>query len=232
MTRPVAQKRIMASEDTNGDLARRHAPMQTRSRLKVEALLAATERVLVRDGPAPLTTPAIAQEAGVSVGALYHFFPNKEALVLALYEGRLEQVRGIVEEPIDRTGDWRADVARWLRRIKQRETEVGYSLALNTAMDHFPALAAVNRRHAELQTATIARQIRALGSGWPDAALFDLALHAYCLNSAAWRVWAFAGEPLPQAVDRLVLSLVAILEPAFDGEPPAGPLAAPGGQER
>lgn len=215
----------MADGEKIDGLARRNAPMQARSRAKVEALLEATQRVLVRDGPAGLTTPAIAAEAGVSVGALYHFFPNKEALVLALYETRLEQVRGLVEEPIDRTGDWRVDVERWLRRIRQRETEIGYSLALNTAMDHFPALAAVGRRHAELQTAAIARQIRALGSGWPDDALFDLALHAYCLNSAAWRVWAFAGEALPQAVDRLILSVVAILEPAFDGSPPPDALA-------
>jgi len=50
----------------------------------VEDLLDATARVLVRDGWDKASTNRIAKTAGVSVGSLYQYFPNKEALVLAL----------------------------------------------------------------------------------------------------------------------------------------------------
>ncbi len=213
-----------------GTLTQRKAPVQARGRQSIDDLLSATQRVLVRDGPSGLTTPAIAREAGVSVGALYHFFPNKESLILALYEAKLGEIRAIVETPIVATGDWRVDIGGWLRAIKAKEAEIGYGLALNEAMDHFPSLEDVTRRHQSAQAAGIAQQFKALGSPWPDDALFDLALYAYFLNSAAWLYWAYAGEELPQAVDRLVATATALVAPAFEGgAPPSRKLAKPAG---
>jgi AcrR family transcriptional regulator len=62
----------------------RRSPRQRRSQDTVEVLMAATEKVLTRDGFARATTNRIAEAAGVSIGTLYHFFPTKEALVEAL----------------------------------------------------------------------------------------------------------------------------------------------------
>jgi AcrR family transcriptional regulator len=62
----------------------RKSASQERSRATVEALLDATARVLVRDGYDRASTNRIAAKAGVSVGSLYQYFPNKEALVAAL----------------------------------------------------------------------------------------------------------------------------------------------------
>jgi AcrR family transcriptional regulator len=50
----------------------------------VEALLEATARILVREGYDRASTNRIATLAGVSVGSLYQYFPNKESLVTAL----------------------------------------------------------------------------------------------------------------------------------------------------
>ena len=44
-------------------------------------LIAATERVLTKEGYAAATTNRIAEVAGVSIGTLYHYFPTKEALI-------------------------------------------------------------------------------------------------------------------------------------------------------
>lgn len=52
----------------------------------VEAILDATIRVLVERGYEGATTIAIAARAGVSVGSLYQYFPNKESVVAALIE--------------------------------------------------------------------------------------------------------------------------------------------------
>ncbi|MEW5683935.1 MAG: TetR/AcrR family transcriptional regulator [Pseudomonadota bacterium] len=64
----------------------RKSASQDRSRATVEALVEATARILVRDGFDKASTNRIGHEAGVSVGSLYQYFPNKEALVVAVIE--------------------------------------------------------------------------------------------------------------------------------------------------
>ena len=68
----------------------RKRPRQHRSKVTVDAILAATARVLVKHGFDGLTTNAVAEVAGVSIGSLYQYFPNKEALVAALIERYVE----------------------------------------------------------------------------------------------------------------------------------------------
>jgi len=62
----------------------RKSASQKRSKATVETLLDATARVLTREGYDRASTNRIAATAGVSVGSLYQYFPNKEALVAAL----------------------------------------------------------------------------------------------------------------------------------------------------
>ncbi|MFC4453661.1 TetR/AcrR family transcriptional regulator [Deinococcus sonorensis] len=62
----------------------RKRPQQARSRRMVERLLAAAAEVFVREGFTAATTNRIAEAAGVSVGSLYQFFPNKHALLAEL----------------------------------------------------------------------------------------------------------------------------------------------------
>jgi AcrR family transcriptional regulator len=62
------------------------APVQKRGQLRVEAILDAAEAVIGEVGVEAATTNAIAERAGSSVGSLYHFFPNKSAILHALAE--------------------------------------------------------------------------------------------------------------------------------------------------
>lgn len=64
----------------------RKRPRQARSKETVEALLEATARVLVKHGYDGLSTNRVAEQAGVSIGSLYQYFPSKEALVAELLE--------------------------------------------------------------------------------------------------------------------------------------------------
>ncbi|HZT04912.1 MAG TPA: TetR/AcrR family transcriptional regulator [Steroidobacteraceae bacterium] len=59
---------------------------QARSRATVDALIEATARILVRESFDRASTNRIAQEAGVSIGSLYQYFPSKEALVAAVMD--------------------------------------------------------------------------------------------------------------------------------------------------
>jgi len=73
----------------------RKRPRQSRSRATVDTMLEATARVLVKRGFDGLTTNLVAQTAGVSVGTLYQYFPNKAALVGALIEKHVEDMSAL-----------------------------------------------------------------------------------------------------------------------------------------
>lgn len=62
---------------------RRRQPVQERSRATVDAIVEGAARVFHREGWGA-TTNRIAEEAGVSVGSLYEYFPNKQALLVEL----------------------------------------------------------------------------------------------------------------------------------------------------
>lgn len=62
----------------------RKQPRQARSTQLVAAILEAAVRVLVRDGAHRFTTARVAETAGISVGSLYQYFPNKEAILFRL----------------------------------------------------------------------------------------------------------------------------------------------------
>lgn len=56
-------------------------PLQRRSRDTVDVIVRATAQILSREGPGRITTNRVAETAGVSIGSLYQYFPDKEALV-------------------------------------------------------------------------------------------------------------------------------------------------------
>lgn len=70
----------------------RKTPVQSRSSATVEAILEATIQVLTTAGAERLTTTLIAARAGVSVGTLYQYFPNKQSVLHAVLEKHLTKV--------------------------------------------------------------------------------------------------------------------------------------------
>ncbi|HEY0701284.1 MAG TPA: TetR/AcrR family transcriptional regulator [Candidatus Acidoferrales bacterium] len=75
----------------------RKRPVQARSTASVRAILEATIQVLLRVGKERLTTTRVAERAGVSVGTLYQYFPNKSALLRAVLQRHLDDVTSAVE---------------------------------------------------------------------------------------------------------------------------------------
>lgn len=89
----------------NTQLSPRKAPRQSRSQATVTAILDATARILVERGLAAASTNAIAERAGVSVGSLYQYFPNKEALVSALHARHGEQMVAVIQRALTKAMD-------------------------------------------------------------------------------------------------------------------------------
>jgi AcrR family transcriptional regulator len=95
----------------------RKQPIQARSRQTVAAILQATAQVLMTNGYDGTTTNLVAEKAGVSIGSLYEYFPNKESLVAALASVHVAElmarVDAVLSMPIDET--LRAVVAALIR---------------------------------------------------------------------------------------------------------------------
>ena len=82
---------------TGAPLEPRKTPVQARSAASVDAILEATIQVLLQVGTEQLTTSKAALRAGVSVGTLYQYFPNKSALLKAALKRHLEKITDAVE---------------------------------------------------------------------------------------------------------------------------------------
>lgn len=84
----------------------RKPPVQARAGATIEAIHEAAIQVLLADGLARLTTTRVAERAGVSVGTLYQYFPNKHALLFAILLRHFEAMAEALEG-IDTAGDRR-----------------------------------------------------------------------------------------------------------------------------
>jgi AcrR family transcriptional regulator len=84
----------------------------------VDALLAATARVLVKEGYDRASTNKIADAAGVSIGSLYQYFPTKEALVAAVIRRHMGEMMDVLRSSLVRVAAMPlADAARELVRV-------------------------------------------------------------------------------------------------------------------
>ncbi|MCT4715030.1 TetR/AcrR family transcriptional regulator [Enterobacteriaceae bacterium H18W14] len=75
----------------------RKTPVQARSAATVAALHTATIQVLTREGLSRCTTTRVASRAGISVGSLYQYYPNRDVLLVAVLEQHLNEVASAVE---------------------------------------------------------------------------------------------------------------------------------------
>ena len=83
----------------------RKLPKQERSQATVSAILIATTRILTEEGYDKFNTNRVAELAGVSVGSLYQYFPNKEALLYALGEHHANEMAQLAQHHLEGLGD-------------------------------------------------------------------------------------------------------------------------------
>jgi AcrR family transcriptional regulator len=74
----------------------RREPKQQRSKHSVNTMLDAVTVVLKRYGPDGVTTNRISAVAGFSIGSLYQYFPDKQAIYRALHERHVDEVRAAI----------------------------------------------------------------------------------------------------------------------------------------
>lgn len=84
----------------------RKSPTQARAAQTVDAIVEAAIQILQSDGEERLTTNRIAERAGVSIGSLYQYFADKEAIVEAIAERERDKVVGAILKSL---GDMKED---------------------------------------------------------------------------------------------------------------------------
>ncbi|NUF16896.1 TetR/AcrR family transcriptional regulator, partial [Acinetobacter lactucae] len=76
----------------------RKSPVQARSTATIEVLHEATIQVLLKEGIVKCNTTRIAERAGVSVGSIYQYYPNRDSLLAAVLQRHLDSVAEKIEE--------------------------------------------------------------------------------------------------------------------------------------
>jgi len=76
----------------------RRQPRQRRAKETVEAVLDAVVRVLKKHGVDGVTTNRIAEAAGVSIGSVYQYFPDKRAIFKALHDRHVDEISRHIDD--------------------------------------------------------------------------------------------------------------------------------------
>lgn len=82
-------------------ISSRKQPQQARSAELVAAILEAAVQVLAQEGATRFTTARVAEKAGVSVGSLYQYFPNKAAILFRLQSDEWRATTALMQDILD-----------------------------------------------------------------------------------------------------------------------------------
>jgi len=92
---------------------KRRMPVQQRAADTIEVILQAAAQILQKEGRSALNTNHIAERAGISVGTLYQYFPNKQSILIEIARREIERDRAAVMKAIaDASQDSSIDPAR------------------------------------------------------------------------------------------------------------------------
>lgn len=96
---------MSAKRERKTQKAQRRSPSQSRSRATVDAILEATARIIRNEGIAAANTNRIAARAGISIGSLYGYFPDKNAIFVEIARGILKQDQQALQSVLKREPD-------------------------------------------------------------------------------------------------------------------------------
>jgi AcrR family transcriptional regulator len=158
----------------------RKMPRQARSKEMVRCLLEATARVLVDEGWDAANTNRIAAVAGVSVGSLYQYFPNKETILVELAEGHIDAGFALLRELLGEALSGEAPLEELLRRFVVAMVALHEHELHRVLFEEAPLPASVRRR-LRLRENEFAIEVCALLETHPQAHVRDPKLSAYVL---------------------------------------------------
>jgi AcrR family transcriptional regulator len=195
----------------------RKAPRQARAIVTQDAILEAATHIIIRGGLAAFNTNAIAQRAGVSIGSLYQYFPNRDALMVALIERSQREQVARVQAAAQALGD--ADLETTVRvLVRAAQYHHRENSLLASAIDHeearLPIAAILDGYMSQSGEAVRALLVQKLGS---DTGIdIDRAVRTLpALARAVGDAWANLNPPqLDIAEDEAVKAVLGYLNAA------------------
>ncbi|MBY8823564.1 TetR/AcrR family transcriptional regulator [Sphingomonas colocasiae] len=158
----------------------RKLPSRSNSRARVEAILAATRELIFRHGLEGLTTNQIAEHAGIPVGSVYQYFPNKQAIVYALIQDWLSVLEDKLdafpmEDYLQKGRDYALQQMSMTVTVPSTfDYERKLGRILLGAIDLYPELRELNDAHVEFCVESSVKFLKAAGSKWSVARLRKL----------------------------------------------------------
>ncbi|MEU6254522.1 TetR/AcrR family transcriptional regulator [Streptomyces sp. NPDC047043] len=178
--------------DISGAAPLRRTPQQARSKARLARVLEAAERVLVGEGVEALTTTRVAAEAKVSVGSLYQYLPDRDAIIDALAAGYFAKLEAAMDGFVEAAAaqEWDDPVGVLVDAFAGiYRTEHGFR-ALWFGSGLTERTRAADREHKRRMADGIRRVLIALGVARDDEALAR-ACHASVLAADALSQEAF-----------------------------------------
>jgi AcrR family transcriptional regulator len=129
----------------------RKEPRQARSRATTEAILDAAAHILGERGWAGITTNAVAEAAGVSIGSLYQYFPNKLALAEAVRRRHFDEVLAVLHAAADSSASRKQRMAAFVDGMIGVHSR--FPAAHRVLLEEAPHDAASHAMHRQFETA-------------------------------------------------------------------------------
>lgn len=192
-------------------------PSQKRSQDRVSKILHSCSKLLEEEGLQGLTMPKLAKAAEVSVGSLYQYFDNKQAVMQALYEDYLSTLRYQITEflkDIDQHSHWKDGMVHLLQRILKAEQEGGPLAEINQALQLYPELEELDQRHSEEVSELMIQALKHYQFPGTKAQLKELVFFSYSINIGTWsyRTRYHNARQLKQSNRWELLANIAVLE--------------------
>jgi AcrR family transcriptional regulator len=174
----------------------RREPQQARSRERLQRVLDAADALLAREGAEALTTTRVAEEAGVSVGSLYQYLPDKGAIVEALANRYLAEFEGVMAAVVERASReaWDDPVGVLIDTFADHYRDRPGYRALWFGRNLTEELRAADRDNNLALAAGLRRVLVALGIGRSEAEV-EVAARAGVLVADALLQEAFRSDP-------------------------------------
>ena len=144
----------------------RSEPVQSRSIKRTQQILDVTSELLETVGLNDLNTAIIAKEVGISVGSLYHYFPNKQAILYAMGKTWLDSIEVVLKE----IQEWNLEALSLSQFIDQvvdinlhTYRQQRAVLRLVQAMFSVPELRELDERHDDMVISQMSKIFKRIG---------------------------------------------------------------------
>jgi len=164
-----SRKKVSSSSkdiEQTKNVSPRNAPVQGRSKLRSKQIIDVTSELLERVGLDDLNTILIAKEVGISIGSLYHYFPNKHAILYAMAMRWLDEIEVVLNEfetwPIETMAldELVTNMLKTNLRVYKKQKAI---LTLVQAMFSVPELRKLDIQHDELVITKMAQVFKRMG---------------------------------------------------------------------